>query len=122
MQLMIDEGRWVVTSDDAHVHIVIDPRRSLSGNATRMRLRAEPMPLLELDPEGMAPSVPAMAWVWNGTPEQAQAIVLKLLPALRSHLSPNESHPEKVRQWRMSVLASLFKDKAAVEEGRSRRA
>lgn len=110
MLFSIDEGRWYVDSDDQRVRIVIQPRRSVDGNATQLKLRAEPMPLLELKPETLGAPAPAAAWVWNGTPEHARDLVLRMLGDLRSYLTPVESHSRPVRQWRAGVLNSLFKD------------
>ena len=110
MQFMIDEGRWIVVSNDLHVHIRIRPRRSLDGEDTRLSLRAEPMPLLELEPERLPGAAPVAAWVWDGSSESAQQMLLHILELLRHYLRPEAAGGRGSRMWRLGVLGSLFPD------------
>lgn len=103
---MIDEGRWTLTTRDHEVHVTIRPRRAVAGEKTRLYLRAEPMPLLDLSPEDFG-GEPVEAWVWDGTPEAARSIVERCLGALSQRLRPEEARSKTAMNWRMRVLESL---------------
>lgn len=107
MHLMIEDGRWSLVSGDVNVRITIRPRRSAEGEPTRVTLRSEPMPLLELSPESFS-GQHAEAWVWDGTPESARALSLRTLDVIRDYLRPDKARVGAARTWRVNVLASLF--------------
>ena len=116
MQFMIDGGRWVVNSDDLQVNIKIRPRRSLAGGATELTLRAAPMPLMTLLPEGFPGAESAPAWVWDGSPQNAREIVVRILEGLKIHLAPEAARSSTSKRWRTMVLASLFKPASGSQE------
>lgn len=123
MQFMIEGGRWVVNSDDLLVNIKIRPRRSLSGGATELTLRAAPMPLMTLHPEEFPGAESAAAWVWDGSPKSAREIVVRILEGLKVHLAPEAARSGPSRRWRTMVLASLFKPAPeAAAESQTKRA
>lgn len=113
---MIDGGRWVVNSDDLQVNIKIRPRRSLGGGATELTLRAAPMPLMTLQPEGFPGAESAAAWVWDGSPQSAREIVVRILEGLKVHLAPEAARSGPSKRWRTMVLASLFKPAIGSQE------
>lgn len=124
MKLMIEGGRWTIVSDDLRVHLQIQPRRSLLGEPTRILIRAEPMPLRVYEPETMVSQHSHVAaWVWEGTPDHARTLVVRMLEVLRSHFQglPTDS---AVGRWRVQVIESLFPPAAgeAREEKTSQRA
>jgi len=122
MKLMVDTGRWRVISDDARVHLEIRPRRSPLGDATRVFIRAEPMPLRVFEPESLGSQrAPAAAWVWDGTVEQAKALTLDLLDALRTHFQ-SEPADTAAGRWRSQVVSSLFPPRPDDTTSASRRA
>jgi hypothetical protein len=108
MKLSIHTGIWNIQSLDGTVHVLVYPRRALEGAATKVVLRAEPMPALVLEPEGLHGSGPVEGWVWDGSPAAARAIVPQILAAIRQRLSATTAATPRARQWRARVVASLF--------------
>jgi len=108
MKLSIHTGTWNIQSLDGSVHVLVYPRRALEGAATKVILRAEPMPALVLEPEALHGAGPVEGWVWDGSPATAKAIVPKILVAIRQRLSATSAGTPRGRQWRARVVASLF--------------
>ena len=107
VDLTIDNGSLNLWSADQQVHLHIVPRRSPLGDPTLIQLRCAPAPRVELHPE-QAPSAPPMeAWVWNGSPADAQRICDQALASVAAWLHrPNSSSARSVA-WRQHVRNGL---------------
>ena len=110
MDLFINNGVWRIESADLKVEVTIVPRRSESGEPTRLLLRSEPSPMLTLTPEG---DTSPLGWVWDGTTEDAHRLLDKAMVALRVQLDPARAPSETARRWRQRVIRSLFGDEAS---------
>lgn len=119
MKLVIHAGTWHIQSLDGAVRVVVYPRRAVEAEATRVVLRAEPMPALDIAPEKLLPGEAVEGWVWDGSPAGARGIIPLVMASIRKRLKAAANSTPRVRQWQNQVQSSLFPAPAALDGGRA---